>query len=57
MAYQLQASKVNARIKEEEMQVGLVQPKSVKNETTNKVKVVEREQQIAIQQEIYMITI
>ena len=51
MAYQLQASKVNARIKEEEMQVGLVQPKSVKNETTNKVKVVEREQQIAIQQQ------
>merc|ERR1712107_674175 len=35
MAYQLQASKVNARIKEEEMQV----------------KVVEREQQIAIQQQ------
>ena len=52
MAYQLQASKVNARIKEEEMQVGLVQPKSVKNETTNKVKVVEREQQITIQQQI-----
>ena len=51
MAYQLQASKVNARIKEEEMQVGLVQPKSVKNETTNKLKVVEREQQIAIQQQ------
>ena len=59
MAYQLQASKVNARIKEEEMQVGtrlIVKCwarsfKNIRKIWDLKVKVVEREQQIAIQEQ------
>ena len=50
MAYQLQASKVNARIKEEEMQVRFSFDGNFEFWQT-KVKVVEREQQIAIQQQ------
>ena len=51
MAYQLQASKVNARIKEEEMQVRFFSFDGNFEFWQTKVKVVEREQQIAIQQQ------
>ena len=51
MAYQLQASKVNARIKEEEMQVRFFLFDGNFEFWQTKVKVVEREQQIAIQQQ------
>ena len=51
MAYQLQASKVNARIKEEEMQVRISLFDGNFEFWQTKVKVVEREQQIAIQQQ------